>query len=151
MAKKHKKRKKLSRRARQEMAKQHAAPQPRAQTLDDPEAAQEIPVVTKPATVDQPAKATRQETAPESTTTKPAKSEQSSPTSKVAFQTEQTKAPSGIDEELAAREYPAVRRDLKKLSLTIAVFVLIIAGLGVLGSTTNVIGNLGDHLFRLWQ
>lgn len=48
-------------------------------------------------------------------------------------------------------EFTAVRKDLRKLWVTIAVLILIVAGLTVWNAQTDVIGNLGDAMFSWWQ
>ncbi len=120
--KKHKKRAKLSRRVRQTSGVRARPTEAAAITEEHkPEPPQTTPVAAPP---------------------KPAA---------VTFQTATSRGPDGIDEELTKIEYPAVRRDLKRLGVTILAFAAILAGLTVLGNQTDVIDRLGHELFKVWQ
>lgn len=57
----------------------------------------------------------------------------------------------GFDTRLATIELPAIRRDLRKLAATMAVFGLIFTGLAVVGTQTELVQRLGESLFSLWQ
>lgn len=48
-------------------------------------------------------------------------------------------------------EYVSVRKDLRKLGLTVVAFVVIVAALTVLNAQTGFVGSLGNGLFHLWQ
>ena len=48
-------------------------------------------------------------------------------------------------------EFGPVRKDLRKLGLTIIGLIVIMAGLVVWNDQTNVVGELGEKLFSLWQ
>lgn len=57
----------------------------------------------------------------------------------------------GIDKRLAEIELPAIRRDLRKLALTLSTFGVIFIGLAVVGTHTDLVQQLGKSLFSLWQ
>lgn len=73
------------------------------------------------------------------------------PTGVTATFTRADHGPRGIDSKVAELEYASVRRDLRKLGVTIVVFTAIIAGLTVLGSQTSAITDLGSYLFTWWK
>ncbi len=54
-------------------------------------------------------------------------------------------------ESAEAAEYTAVRKDLRKLGLTILACVAVVAGLVVLNDRTGFVGALGEQLFHLWE
>lgn len=62
-----------------------------------------------------------------------------------------TRTDTGIDKRLAEIELPAIRKDLKKLALTLSTFGVIFVGLAVLGTQTDMVQQLGKSLFSLWQ
>lgn len=131
MAKKHKRRKKLSRRERRGLPKQ----QPEQATSPQAQPAADIPEPeSEPLTGDQP------------------EAEAAQPVPVTAtFTPSAARGERGIDRETEEVEYPAVRRDLRKLGITIAVLVLIIAGLSVWNDRTGVVGDVGNWLFSFWQ
>lgn len=57
----------------------------------------------------------------------------------------------GIDERMAEVELPAIRKDLRKLAITLSVFGVIFVGLAIVGTHTSMVQDLGDKLFTLWQ
>lgn len=57
----------------------------------------------------------------------------------------------GLEQRLADIEFSAVRRDLRKLAVTIVLFTAIIVGLTILNSQTTAIKDLGAWLFTWWQ
>lgn len=57
----------------------------------------------------------------------------------------------GIDRRLAEIELPAIRRDLRKLAVTLGVFGVIFAGLAIIGTHTDAVQELGASLFSLWE
>lgn len=65
--------------------------------------------------------------------------------------TSRSRTPSGIDESVAAHEYPAIRRDLRKLAVTVVFFAAVIAALAIIGNQTNIVTDLGKQLFTLWR
>jgi hypothetical protein len=135
MAKKHKKRKKLTRRLRRQQS-------------GGPEAG------SKAIPVKHPAEQAEPEPQPEPAAPEPAAeetAEESLPKVTATFRQTASRGPDGIDQALAATEYPAVRRDLRKLGLTIVFFAAVTAGLAVFNAQTNLVGVLGQDLFRLWQ
>jgi len=125
---KRKRKKKLSRRERKAHP-ERVASQPTAQpaaNIPEPEA--ESPMGSQPETeAAQPV--------PVTATFKPADPQASS-----------TAAQSGDQ-----AEYTAVKKDLRKLWLSIAALILIIAGLAVWDAQTDVIGQLGNAMFSWWQ
>ncbi len=48
-------------------------------------------------------------------------------------------------------EYVSVRKDLRKLGLTVVAFVVIITALAVINAQTGFVGSLGSGLFHLWR
>jgi hypothetical protein len=62
-----------------------------------------------------------------------------------------TRTDTGIDERLSEVELPAIRKDLRKLAVTLTVFGIIFAGLAVVGTQTDMVQQLGEKLFTLWQ
>lgn len=62
-----------------------------------------------------------------------------------------TRQKEGIEQRLATIEFTAVRRDLRKLAVTIVLFVAILIGLTILNSQTTAIKDLGAWLFTWWQ
>lgn len=139
MSKKHKKRKKLSRRERQ----QAGLTKPAAPSADEPETVKVVvPAEPKPAAAEPVREA--------KTVPKPEKAAAVAKTT-VSFSTKTNRGPDGIDQQLAAVEYPAVKRDLRKLGITIVAFALIIGGLVMLNNETGLVGSLGNNLFKLWQ
>jgi hypothetical protein len=50
-----------------------------------------------------------------------------------------------------AAEFPYIRRDLRKLGLTIVFFAAILGGLTVLSSQTTALDDLGSYLFTWWR
>ncbi|MSU75868.1 hypothetical protein EXS54_00095 [Patescibacteria group bacterium] len=132
MAKKHKKRRKLSRRERKGLG--HSGPEQRASTP--------IPVEAEPTS----------DAAPEST--EPAATPEPAPAAApvtATFTPTATRGDHGVDKEIEDVEYPAVRRDLRKLGVTIVVLILVIVGLTIWNDHSNVVGHLGSWLFSFWQ
>ena len=121
MAKKHKKRRKITRRE-----------QTAAAAKATPKAKNPIPPSNDEVLPDPPAKEVRGPV-------------------KVAFTRAESRGPDGIDAALAEQEYPAVRRDLRKLGLTIVTFALLLTALKLTADNTQIINQLGDALFRLWS
>lgn len=133
MAQHSKKRKKISRRKRQ----QTALRAPQKSTSEEPAVTPAAPAPTPVAVTSPPDSADPSSTPPRKVT--------------AAFTSTTRRGPDGIDSELAAMEYPAVRADLRRLGLTLLVFLLLLAGLSILGNSTNVVNQLGHNIFRLWQ
>ncbi len=149
MAKKLKKRKKLTRRARQGSGAAQGAP-----PAVDASTASGRPTEPAPATANaaqaNPAPSPAAPT-PAAAASAPSSAGSGSATSTVGFRATTKRGPDGIDSKLAASEYPAVRKDLRKLGLTVTFFVAVLAGLTVLGNSTSVISDLGSELFKLWR
>lgn len=139
MAKKQKKRKKLTKRARQE-----ASPQPQAAPAEPEAATPPAKPGTHSPEMSHPTALGGQSNAAPVIPPKQSKVA-------AAFAPTDSRGPDGIDKELAETEYPAIRRDLRKLGLTILCFSAIIAVLTLIGSQTTVIGDAGRELFKLWQ
>jgi len=139
MAKKHKKRQKQTRRARQQQGSKTQT------TGTAPVAASVASTKVSGPTQSNPLANTNQPAEPTQAPAQPAKPVGAS------FTPRTRRGPDGIDAELAATEYPAVKRDLRKLGLTIAAFVALLAGLSVLANTTSAVRDLGHNLFQLWQ
>lgn len=139
MAKKHKKRQKISRRQRQAAS----APRPAAPKPDQAAA----PTVSTDATA--PPEASSPAAPP---TPSPAAPPPPAPREvKATFSTTRSRGADGIDAALTAIEYPAVRRDLRKLGLTMLFFFAVLAGLTYVGSSTDLINDVGHELFKLWR
>lgn len=122
---KHKKRKKLARRARQTASggPSVSRPVPIEVTADEPVTRVATPAPDKPA--------------PEEVT--------------ATFKETAKRGADGIDAEVATIEYPAIRRDLRKLGVTFTFFAAVIAGLALLNANSTVLADLGHQLFGLWQ
>lgn len=142
---KSKKRKKLTKRARQAVSERAgAASQARATTPSVPPA--------KSAPPPKPAPHAPELTHPSSVAGRPAPDAPGKPKTTVSFRdASAARGPDGIDKEITETEYPAIRRDLRKLGLTFLFFFAIIGGLTVVGGETTLIGDLGSALFKLWQ
>ncbi len=143
VSKKHKKRRKLTRRQRQQQpvpaaTEAAATDQPKANTLPQSTAN----------TTDQPNLDTSaaEPTAPDTSPANPAAT-----AGTVRFAVDTKRNQSGLDQSIAEREIPTVRRDLRKLGFSVIVLGLVLAGLTVLADQTTVISDLGEQLFRLWQ
>lgn len=134
MAKKHKKRQKISRRKRQ--AASAAKPTAPAASTD----------VTAPPEANAPATP-----APAPTPTPPTPPPTRPREVKAEFSTTRTRGGDGIDAELTAIEYPAVRRDLRKLGATMLFFFAVLGALTYVESSTSLINDAGRQLFKLWQ
>ncbi len=145
VSKKHKKRRKLTRRQRQQQpvpaaTEAAASDQPKADTLPQSTAS----------TADQPKIDTpaAEPTAPDAPPTNPPAA---ATADTVRFAVDTKRNQSGLDQSIAEREIPTVRRDLRKLGFSVIVLGLVLAGLTALADQTTVISNLGEQLFRLWQ
>ncbi len=135
--KKHKKRKKLSRRARHRTGD---APKPAAvprETVVPPvEPVAEQPTDAEP----QPE---RPVTEPEPAPVAPADPEPATVSA--------TFTPSTKSEALVGAEQERIGSDLRRLGIQIGVFTLIVAAIGILDAQTGLIGDLGTSLFGLWE
>jgi hypothetical protein len=126
--------KKRSRKARREaVARGESIPQPKRPAGGPrPRAAEPAPISTDVPTPERP------QTVPGSV--------------RVRFSdTSRSRTDTGIDERLSDIELPAIRKDLRKLAVTFTVFGVIFAGLAVIGTQTDLVQQLGEKLFTLWQ
>ncbi|MDP9211737.1 MAG: hypothetical protein M3N59_00435 [bacterium] len=137
--KKHKKRRKLSRRARHQNGdapKSATADAAREVAGRPTEPVSEQPVGTEP----QPE---RPVTEPEPAPAAPANPEPATVSA--------TFTPSTKSDALVGAEQARIGSDLRRLGIQIGAFTLLIAGIGILDAQTGLIGDLGTSLFGLWE
>lgn len=144
-----KKKRKLSRRQRQaaavsgKSAKKPATPKGRAATKEreisvppvaplDPQAA----ITPEPTPTPDPEPATGPE---------PSHPRQTSPAVSAVFK------PAKQSTEAVKAEQEHIGRDLKRLGVQLGIVAVIIAGLAVLNAQTDIVGDIGRELFKLWN
>ena len=136
--KKHKKRKKLSRRAR------HRGDTPKPAAAD---VARETAVPSAVPAAEQPAGTEPRPERPVAES-EPAPA---APADPVLATVSASFTPSTKSEALVGAEQERIGGDLRRLGIQIGVFTLLIAGIGILDAQTGLIGDLGTSLFGLWE
>ncbi|MEX1113330.1 MAG: hypothetical protein WD603_03555 [Patescibacteria group bacterium] len=135
--KKHKKRKKLSRRARH-------------RTGDTPKPAAAPRETVVPPVEPAAERSTGTEPQPEQPVTEPGPAP-AVPADPEPATVSATFTPSTKSEALVGAEQERIGGDLRRLGIQIGVFTLIVAAIGILDAQTGLIGDLGTSLFGLWE